>query len=477
MTNVAFKNARVVRSSWLEAGGRRLDCNPYMSGALEARETLRNLEARKDSLRSLTTGHAGGIYNGPMFKRNYVDFRRDGVPFVSSGSMMLADMSNLPLLRRRDAESQALSYLRLTQGTTLISCSGTIGRMCFVRPDMENFWSSQDVLKIVPDTSRVSPGYLYAFLASRYGVPLVTSGTYGAVIQHIEASHVAELPVPRFEADSELAIGSAVEGAARKLADYQRLVEEATEDLIAAAEVVNPEPGHWKSNPSDLGFIVDSSAAEPLRAWNHSERVREITDSIRKGHHSVLGEVIDSAWLRWRVMFKRIDADKEFGIEVLSQRPLFHLFPEGRWISRKYLLNHSSGYVVPDRTILIAKQGTLGEDELFCQCEFITGKEALERAYTDHCMRIVAQPEKIEPGYLFAFLRSHAGFRLLRGLAEGSKQQDLHWKTVPKLLVPRLERAAEAAIADKVYLAYEHRHAGVTEMRRAVRAVEARIAR
>ena len=92
-------------------------------------------------------------------------------------------------------------------------------------------------------------------------------------------------------------------------------------------------------------------------------------------------------------------------------------------------------------------------------------------------MRIVAQPEKIEPGYLFAFLRSHAGFRLLRGLAEGSKQQDLHWKTVPKLLVPRLERAAEAAIADKVYLAYEHRHAGVTEMRRAVRAVEARIAR
>jgi type I restriction enzyme S subunit len=28
----SFRNARVVRSSWLEEGGRRLDCNPYMSG-------------------------------------------------------------------------------------------------------------------------------------------------------------------------------------------------------------------------------------------------------------------------------------------------------------------------------------------------------------------------------------------------------------------------------------------------------------
>ena len=88
----SFKNARVMRSSWLEEGGRRLDCNPYMSGALEARETLKSLDAPKEPLKSLTAGYAGGIYNGPMFRRNYVESPEYGVPFITSGTMLLADL-------------------------------------------------------------------------------------------------------------------------------------------------------------------------------------------------------------------------------------------------------------------------------------------------------------------------------------------------------------------------------------------------
>lgn len=475
MTAVSLKNVRVVRSSWLEEGGRRLDCNPYMSGALEARDALRRLAARKDPLRTLTNGFGGGIFNGPQFARLWVNDRRFGVRFLSNSDMGNADLSALPLLSNRIAYSRQLKHLELTAGTTLISCSGTIGRMCYVRPDMIGMWSSQHIMKVVPDESRVPPGYLYSFLSSKFGVPLIVAGTYGAVIQHIEPSHIADLPVPRFGPDVELKVDALVASAARKLSDFQTLVEEATEDLFAKTGVINPSVAEWKNDRSDLGFEVSSRDAEPLRAWNQSMRVAAISNSIRKGSHSILGDVIDLDWLRWRVMFKRIDADEEHGIEVLSQRPLFNLFPEGRWISRKYLLNHSPGYIVPDRTILIAKQGTLGDDELFCRCEFVTGRDSLSRAYTDYCMRVVANPATIESGYLFAFLRSQAGFRLLRGVAEGTKQQDLHWRTVPKLLIPRLPRPVEKAIADKVYLAYERRHEGVAEMQSAIALVEAKI--
>ena len=166
-----------------------------MSGALEARDALKQLKVRKDALRTLTAGHAGGIYNGPMFKRNYVDYPEHGVPFISSGSMLLADLSTLPLLRKKDAESSRLSYLRLRPGMMLISCSGTIGRMTYVRPDMDSIWSSQDVLKVVPNPSLIPPGYLYAYLSSRFGVPLVVSGTYGAIIQHIEPHHLTEIDI------------------------------------------------------------------------------------------------------------------------------------------------------------------------------------------------------------------------------------------------------------------------------------------
>jgi type I restriction enzyme, S subunit len=163
--------------SWIRRWGLRLDTSPYMGGAVEARMQLDQLRFKKVPLRNLTNGHSGGIYNGPMFRRNYDDSVVHGVPFLTSGNMLRADLSNLPFLRRQDAESSKLSFLRLTAGTTLISCSGTIGRMVYARPDMETMWASQDILKIVPNKSRIPSGYLYAYLAGKYGLPLITSST------------------------------------------------------------------------------------------------------------------------------------------------------------------------------------------------------------------------------------------------------------------------------------------------------------
>jgi len=53
---------KTIPSTWLENNGRRLDCGPYMSGAIEARELLKNHP--NECLKELTTGHNGGIFNG-----------------------------------------------------------------------------------------------------------------------------------------------------------------------------------------------------------------------------------------------------------------------------------------------------------------------------------------------------------------------------------------------------------------------------
>ncbi|MBR7907606.1 hypothetical protein [Burkholderia cenocepacia] len=232
MTFASFKNARIVRSGWLDEGGRRLDCNPYMSGALEARDTLKQLRVRKDALSTLTSGFAGGIYNGPVFARAWVENPEHGVPFLSSSDMLYADVSALPLLQRRYAQSKKLAHLELSVGTTLITCSGTIGRMTYVRPEMAGMWSSQHIMKVVPNPDRIQPGYLYAFLSSRYGVPLVVSGTYGAIIQHIEPEHIADIPVPRFDADFEEQVHKLVSGAANDVSESSRLNNLATRILL-----------------------------------------------------------------------------------------------------------------------------------------------------------------------------------------------------------------------------------------------------
>ena len=41
-------------------------------------------------------------------------------------------------------------------------------------------------------------GLVYAYLASKYGHSLLTQGTFGAVIQHMEPDFVANIPIPNF---------------------------------------------------------------------------------------------------------------------------------------------------------------------------------------------------------------------------------------------------------------------------------------
>ena len=61
---------KLVPSAWLVQQGRRLDCGPYLSGAVEAKLLLRSLPVRCAELRGLTHGYEGGIFKGPMFSRN-----------------------------------------------------------------------------------------------------------------------------------------------------------------------------------------------------------------------------------------------------------------------------------------------------------------------------------------------------------------------------------------------------------------------
>src|SRR2546429_3565872 len=224
-----------VLASWLREQGMRLDASPFVSGAMEARKLIESLPAR-DPLHALTHGPNGGIFNGPMFRRVYMTDPEHGVPFVGSKAMMMADLTTLPLLKRADATSSRLAHLELTEGTTLISCSGMqLGRVAYVRRAMAGMWSSQDVMKVVPDPERVPPGYLYAFLKGRFGTLLIKGGRYGTSVRHLEPSHLADLPVPR--------LGKGVEGGAHELiveaaelrSQFQEEIEGATRDLFVSA--------------------------------------------------------------------------------------------------------------------------------------------------------------------------------------------------------------------------------------------------
>ncbi len=441
---------KAVPSTWLESNGRRLDCGPYMSGAVEIRELLK--KHKTDVLPDLTAGHDGGIYNGPQFERNYVDDAQYGVPFLTTTFMMQADLSRLPLLSKKDAYSRKLNYLRVHEGMTLITCSGTVGRTIYARSDMNGVWSNQDILKIIADPNRILSGYLNAYLCTRFGVPFIVSGKYGSVITHLEPKHFADLLVPRLGETIEQKAHDLVDESAALLAKYQANLSEATELYFDAVDLKDITPSEWHSWGSDLGFAV-TAGVQSFRALNFNPRLNRLCERIKKGRWKPLAELCLDGTLKSGPRFKRIDADPEYAYQLIGQKQIFWLRPEGRWIAKKSV---GTEVLVPDGAILVAAQGTLGESELFCRSEFITGA-TLERAYSQHFLRVIGDETIIERGALFSFMRSETAFRMLRSASTGSKLQDFHYAVLPSLPIPYPDRAVRAKCHNLVMEAYEAR--------------------
>lgn len=446
-----------VRADWFFDKGHRLDVAPYLSGALEARKRL---EALPNTVRldSVTAGHNGGIFNGPKFARTYLNDPEHSVPFLGSTDMLEADFSFLPRLRNETAER--LRYLKVEPGMSLISCSGTIGRLAYVRQDMAGFWSSQHVMKVQADPDVIPSGYLYTFLRSRFGVPMIVASAYGAIIQHIEAHHLIDLPVPRFDSALEQKIHDLVEESARLRAAFQAGLVAATEDFFNSVGLPELIEYRWHQEPRDLGFEVSNFGAHSIRALNFAPRAQTIIAKLSSVNHGTLGEICKGGLLSRGVRFKRVDSDAEFGAKLIGQRQAFWVRPEGRMLAAGSL---PPEVFAEDETIVMAARGTLGENEVFCRSTLITGGW-LAYSYSEDFLRIVSGDPVVPGGYLFAFIRSEAAFRLFRSLSTGGKQQDIHEglrRTIPIPLAPLMHRVR---IAETVRQAYQDRdHADALE--------------
>jgi type I restriction enzyme S subunit len=422
-----------------------------MSGAIEARELLSQM--RTEELQSLTSGHKGGIYNGSPFTRNYVDHASHGVRFLTTSSMTEADVNILPLLSKKDALSNKLSFLKVEEGMSLITCSGSIGRMAFARADMTGTWSNQDILKVVADAEKISDGYLYAYLSSRFGVPLITSGTYGAIIQHIEPHHIGDLPVPRL-GDIESKADRLIKRASTLRTEAINELKTASEEYLNAAGIGDISPEYWHENSRRIGFSTTVTKLS-LRAMNYLPINKDLESRVKttSTQWKELEQIVVAGTLRSGPRFKRIDSEPEFGVELIGQQECFNLRPSGRWIAKKYLPNDQLLFP-PDGAVMIAAQGCAGEHDLFGRAQFITGKR-LNYAYSQHFLRVIADENQMPRGALFAYLNSQIAYRIRKGYQIGSMQQDFHPDMIKKMPVPIIDRTEAERIDAAVRSAYK----------------------
>lgn len=144
---------------------------------------------------------------------------------MSSSDILYADVNKVKRVSKKYTIS--LEEMKLDVDWILISRSGTIGNCAYTNKQHAQKLASEDVIRLTPNDI-LRKGYIYAYLSSRYGHSLLTQGTFGAVIQHIEPDFVGGIPIPVMPNNFQTQVDSRIQQASK-------LREEAA-DLITGAE-------------------------------------------------------------------------------------------------------------------------------------------------------------------------------------------------------------------------------------------------
>jgi type I restriction enzyme S subunit len=376
---------------------------------------------------SRSLGDLADVFRGPIFKRAYVEDSRYGVPYVSASDMDRTDYWGTRLLST--SHGDLLEHLALRKNMAVVTCSGmNLGWSMPVRSDMDGVIGSHDLIRVIAKDAR-EQGFIAAFLASRLGWVAIRQSISGGSVKHVEPDDLNRIKVLWPSEAIRRNHGKAFLCAADLRAESNVLIGQATQAVFAANGIRDQDEGDWFQQGRELGFTAPVSS-HSLRGWNYSRKAHALRQLVEGTGSKPLGEWVRAGVVRKGPSFKRIEASGEHAVPLIGQRQLFRFRPRPKMIARSVLPRDP--FCSPGTT-LIASRGTFGESEVFGRAQYVSDITS-QWMFSNDILRVVPANDD-HAGWLYAFLRSRTAFRLIRSVATGSKQQDLHPGSVPLLPV------------------------------------------
>lgn len=359
------------------------------------------------------------IFIGNRAKRVYVKDAEHGIPFLSSSDILKADFDNVKLASKK--YTPEIERMSLKKGWTLISRSGTIGNCAFANAKHAQKLASEHVIRLVPNNI-LRGGLVYAYLASKYGHSLLTQGTFGAVIQHIEPAFVGSIAIPIFPDAFQQEVDDLIQESAR-------LREEAADALEEAVRYFD-EKYSIKDGLTKCFSLKLSQLKLGIAAYNNNLEVDEFIDKYKKD--SIRLKDITSKIFA-PPMFKHIYLDKNNGFPFMTGSELtqFNL-RYYRWLSPRGVKDIKD-YIVNKGTLLLYKSGTT--DGGILGNVFIADKKLDGCCLSDHVIRIVFNDEDMAY-WTFAFLKSKGAVKMLQRLATGTMIPFITPERISELQIP-----------------------------------------
>jgi len=462
-----------ISSEQLLEGQHRLKPNFYLN---EGKIRLERM--RKSKYPMSTIGQeVMAVYRSNIFKRQFVADKSNGLLYISGADITTsAPRTGAKLISKKYTPNIVETTLKENQ--ILVTCAGTVGKVRLVTSDMVGIIGSQDIIRVDFDNDKYPYGYVYAFLASSTAYIYMQSLFYGSVVPRIEPFHVRSIPIPALPSSEQNEIHELIKKSSALRVEATTLLKDAHETLMASCnlpELTSSDYEYFGANPAvrkPSTFQVRKVESTSLAAWNYSGRIAKIRARVQENVDTLTlaNCLLDNRFFSTG-SFKRLELDSPHSIELINQSDIFDNRVQGRRLARKYAGNQR---LVEYGEVLIAGVGTLGENETFCRALY-AGEELTGKLISGEFIRMKANG-KVPAGYLYAWLASDYGFRLIRGTQAGTKL----CRPIPKLLaeipVPVLKEELMNEIDQLVTSAHAKRYAALQLENEAIHRVESAIA-
>lgn len=450
--------AEPVAISQLKIEGCRLTAGFHLSEDQQAIRTLQSLEKRSDLLGKLCLGR--GIFRGGIFKKVESKDAAYGRPYVSARDLEQVFIKPSSYLSYR--LGRLLNQLELKERMILVTCSGmNLGSTIWTRADMAGLCASGDLIRIEIDEKNVPAGYVYAFLAGRFGRAAIRRNIYGGNIKHIDPSHIQFLRIPRLSYEMESEVNTLVQEASAlrtKAADTFRKVQKVFDGVRQERSVESSTPR--------VMMISARGMQERLDAHHYDPSAQSIRAQISKSAHVKLGDICRRIFLPG--IFKRIHIeDEQLGAPYYTGASLFRLDPRPKGVlSRRTSL--FKDVQLEEGMILIQAFGQEGG---------LTGRamwvnKHFHGATTTHMLARLLIDDRQLAFYVFGFLQSQIAYTQIATLPYGGSIPHLDESGLSTILMPLFSGEENAAIGTAVAEAISAQETALTLDRKARHLVE-----
>ena len=413
-----------------------------------------------------TTGRGRRVYTRPDH----------GVPFLSNSDMTTQDplMSCNYMSRKYGYDELSL----LKGGMILTGRVGAIGQTAFVPKYWEkhSMMGSDNIIRIVVN-EQYKNGFIYAYLASKYGNLSFWKHATGGVQPFITDKMVAELPIPDMSVAFQQEVDDLIQESARLREEAADMLEKSKNLLKEKAGLDNLVSedydyyGHRSADRKASCFSIKRKdiTTTTINAFNLSERIRKTKEKIQS-RYVRLGDVIENGRTFSSTSSSSVEVSPNNGVMFVNQKDIFDNIIKGKWVSKR---GFNPANCIQQGEVLVACDGTLGESEFFCHALY-AGEELSGKLISSHFMRMRGNGT-IPMGYLFAWLDTDYGFRFIRNTQAGTKICHPIQKLFVEIPVPLIDSDSMQKIDRLVREAHTKRYQANCNERKAISMVEKEI--